>query len=121
MSEQESVSPLRERLRAALPAAMKARDRVAAAALRSALAAVDNAEAVDPATLGAGAVKTSAVGLGVAEVRRRELAESDVERIVGTEIDERRTAAAEYERLGRTSRTAQLRAEADTLAAHLTR
>ena len=39
---------LRERLSGALPVAMKARDRVAVAALRSALAAIANAEAVDP-------------------------------------------------------------------------
>ena len=39
---------LRERLRRALPAAMKARDRPAINALRSALAAIDNAGAVDP-------------------------------------------------------------------------
>jgi uncharacterized protein YqeY len=40
---------LHERLRRALPAAMKARDRPAVTALRSALAAIDNAGAVDPA------------------------------------------------------------------------
>ncbi|HEX7149045.1 MAG TPA: hypothetical protein VF512_16170 [Actinomycetota bacterium] len=40
---------LRDRLRRALPAAMKARDRPAMTALRSALAAIDNAGAVDPA------------------------------------------------------------------------
>ena len=39
---------LRDRLRRALPAAMKARDRPAMTALRSALAAIDNAGAVDP-------------------------------------------------------------------------
>jgi uncharacterized protein YqeY len=39
---------LRDRLRQALPAAMKARDRPAITALRSALAAIDNAEAFDP-------------------------------------------------------------------------
>jgi uncharacterized protein len=39
---------LRDRLTRALPMAMKARDRVAVAALRSALAAIANAEAVDP-------------------------------------------------------------------------
>ena len=39
---------LRDRLRRALPAAMKARDRPAVTALRSALAAIDNAEAFDP-------------------------------------------------------------------------
>jgi uncharacterized protein len=40
---------LRDRLRRALPPAMKARDRPAVTALRSALAAIDNAGAVDPA------------------------------------------------------------------------
>ena len=40
---------LRDRLSQALPAAMKARDRPAMTALRSAVAAIDNAGAVDPA------------------------------------------------------------------------
>jgi uncharacterized protein len=39
---------LRDRLRRALPTAMKARDRPAMTALRSALAAIDNAGAADP-------------------------------------------------------------------------
>jgi hypothetical protein len=39
---------LRDRLSRALPAAMKARDRPAMTALRSAVAAIDNAGAVDP-------------------------------------------------------------------------
>jgi uncharacterized protein len=39
---------LRDRLHRALPTAMKARDRPALTALRSALAAIDNAEAVNP-------------------------------------------------------------------------
>ena len=39
-------SPLRSRLRAALTAAMKARDTVAVTALRTTLAAIDNAGAV---------------------------------------------------------------------------
>jgi uncharacterized protein len=43
---------LRDRLSRALPAAMKARDRPAMTALRSALAAIDNAGAVDPTRAG---------------------------------------------------------------------
>jgi uncharacterized protein len=39
---------LHDRLRRALPAAIKARDRPAVSALRSALAAIDNAGAIDP-------------------------------------------------------------------------
>lgn len=56
---EESV---RDRLRRALPAALKARDRLAVAALRSTLAAIDNAEAVDATT----ATATAAPPLGSA-------------------------------------------------------
>ncbi|MBF6329362.1 GatB/YqeY domain-containing protein [Nocardia transvalensis] len=119
MSIEFTEAPLRERLRAALPVAMKARDRDAASALRSALAAIDNSEAVDAAEVKAGAIEASAVGLGAAEARRRELTEADIERIVQREIDERRSAAEEYESLGRSDRADRLRAEAAALAAHL--
>jgi uncharacterized protein len=44
----DDAGNVRDRLRRALPAAIKAQDTVAVAALRSALAAIDNAEAVDP-------------------------------------------------------------------------
>ena len=45
---QPNEDDLCDRLRRALPVAMKAQDRPAVAALRSTLAAIDNAEAVDP-------------------------------------------------------------------------
>lgn len=98
---------------------MKARDRRAAAALRSALAAIDNAESVDIVDLKAGAIESSAVGLGAAEVARRHLTESDIERIVRAEIDERHAAAAQYERVGHADRATDLLAEADALATHV--
>ncbi|MEV6323613.1 hypothetical protein AB0M45_20825 [Nocardia sp. NPDC051787] len=107
--------PLRERLRAGLSAAMRARDRAGVSALRSALGAVDNAEAVDVAEHRAGALEHSATGLGVAEVERRELTEQDVERIVRAEVTERLTVAEQYESLGRTDRAATLHAEAKAL------
>lgn len=133
---------LPERLRAALRTALRDRDRVAMAALRSALAAIDNAGAVDPATAAdsppagpvpgtrpasvAGPVPaTSAhvagavLGLGAAEVARRELTDADVAGIVRAELDDRLAAAALYERGGRTDVAARLRAEAAVLAAHL--
>ncbi|MFD6351723.1 GatB/YqeY domain-containing protein [Nocardia tengchongensis] len=114
------ASSLRQRLRAALPAAMKSRDRDATAALRSALGAIDNAEAVDGSDIRAGAIESSAVGLGAAERSRRDLTESDIADIVRTEIDERLTAAQEYDGLsGGADRAARLRAEAATLASHL--
>jgi uncharacterized protein YqeY len=116
---------LRPQLRAALTKAMKARDTAAVAALRSALAAVDNAEAVDPGAAGLavssgeGPVAKSAAGLGAADVPRRELSDDDEAAIVRAEIGERRAAADDYERLGRAEEAARLRAEADVLAAVL--
>ncbi|MRH90942.1 hypothetical protein GFY24_26470 [Nocardia sp. SYP-A9097] len=116
------VLPLRDRLRAALPVAMKARDRSATAALRSALGAIDNAEAVDASDVRAGAIESAAVGLGTAERARRILTEADIESIVQSEVDDRRTAATEYDALsGGADRAASLRTEADALAAHLER
>lgn len=102
-------------MRAGLSAAMKSRDRAAASALRSALAAVDNAEAVDVAEHRAGALENSATGLGVAEVARRQLTEQDIEQIVRAEVDERRKVAGQYESLGQTDRAATLHAEAEAL------
>ncbi|WP_378732517.1 hypothetical protein [Nocardia brasiliensis] len=117
MSSEPSTDrpPLRERMRAALSVAMKSRDRQAITALRSTLGAIDNAEAVDVGEQRAGAVETSAVGLGVAEVARRELTESDIEQIVRAEIAERRTTADEYDSLGRSAPAEDLRSQAKAL------
>ncbi|MFI9510042.1 hypothetical protein [Nocardia sp. NPDC052566] len=109
--------PLRERLRAALPVAIKARDRDAVKALRSALGAIDNAEAIDTGdAVRAGAIEASAAGLGAQEARRRDLTESDIEAIVAAEIADRNLAAADYEGRGRSEYAAALRAEAEVLA-----
>jgi uncharacterized protein len=115
------VVPLRQRLREALPAAMKARDRVAVTVLRSALAALDNAEAVvaaapDGSSL---AIERTPVGVGAAEVPRRVLTEAQVEQLVRVEVAEREAAALDYERAGRPERAEQLRGEAAVLSAHL--
>lgn len=98
---------------------MKARDRSAVSALRSVLAAIDNAEAVDTGDVKAGALEDSAVGVGAAEALRRDLTDEDIDQILRREIDERRDAAAEYDRLGAADRRDQLTAEADTLAGFL--
>ena len=111
-----AVTALRQRLRDALPAAMKARDRVAVAALRSALAAIDNAEAVDGTPTNGMAIERSPVGVGAAELPRRELTAEQVEQIVRAELAEREDAALGYERGGQTDRAAQLRAEIAVLA-----
>jgi uncharacterized protein len=115
------VVPLRQRLRTALPAALKARDRTAIAALRATLAAIDNAEAADrPAEVDRNlGIEQLPVGVGAAEVPRRELSDTQVEQIVRAEVAEREAAARDYERAGRPERADQLRGEAGVLAAHL--
>jgi len=116
-----SEPSLRHRLRQALPAAMKAGDRVAVAALRSTLAAIDNAGAVDraPSVDQTLAIERIPVGAGAAEVPRRVLTEAQVEHIVRAELAEREAAAREYERAGRSEQAERLRHEAGVLAAHL--
>ena len=115
-----SRDSLRQRLRAALPVALKARDRAAVPALRSALAAIDNAEAVGAAVTTRGlAIEESPVGAGATEVVRRIRTEEQVRDVVLAEVTERRAAAEEYERAGRTDRADLLRAEAAVLDAHL--
>ena len=106
--------PLRERLRRALPIAMKSRDKSAVAAVRSALAAIDNAEAV-PVTARAGAIADSAKGPGSAEAVRHELTESGIAAIVAAEITERESAAGQYRDAGQAERADRLSAEANAL------
>jgi uncharacterized protein YqeY len=115
------TTSLRDRLRAALPAAMKARDKTAVAALRSALAALDNAEAVktDDGTAGGQAIEQVAIGAGATEVERRALTESEMTALIRHEVTEREHAAADYERAGHGERADRLRSEASVLAAHL--
>jgi uncharacterized protein YqeY len=111
---------LRERMGAALPAAMRARDRVAVSALRSALARVSNAEAVHIDTVPrAGAVHDAAVGAGAADAPRRELSEAEVRALVEAEVAEHEHAARHLTDVGRPDDAARVRAEADVLRAHL--
>lgn len=109
---------LRARLRADLTAAMKARRTAAVAPLRSLLAAVDNAEAVEvtaaPSTSGEH-VAGAGVGVGSTEVRRRTLSAADLRALVEAEVADRVAAAAEYAAHGRADAAATVRAEADLL------
>jgi uncharacterized protein YqeY len=111
------MAVLRDRLQAALPTAMRARDAAAVTALRSALAAIENAAAVPQS--GGTTSGLPAVGLGVTEVARREQDVAEIERIVRAEVSDRLAAADEYDRLGRTEAADRLRAEAQVLVTHL--
>ena len=120
----DGAANLRERLRGALPAAVKARDRLAVTALRSALAAIDNAEAVDPRTptgVGEGhpELAGTVAGVGATEVERRRLSQAGMEEIVRAEIADREAAAVDYERAGQLEHAERLRGEARILAAYL--
>jgi uncharacterized protein YqeY len=115
---------LRDDLRGALKGALAARDRTAVAALRSAITALDNAEAVadigsSRLSPGAGPIAGAATGVGATEVERRRLPASEVRAIVQRQVDERRIAADEYEGLGRVDAADRLRREADVLVAHV--
>lgn len=115
-----TASSLPDRLRAALLAARKARDAAATSALRSTLAAIENAEAVavpEPPAGGDSAIAGSRAGLGAGEAHRRELSDVAVLAIVGAEVDDLRNSADEYERLGRDVESAALRRGADAVDA----
>ena len=111
---------IRDRLHQALRDAMRARDRAAASALRSALAALDNAGAVPPGPGPAAAsgphFAGAVAGLGAGEAPRRGLAAGESEQIVRAEIAEREAAAAGYAQAGHGEQARRLRKEACLLA-----
>ncbi|PYC87503.1 hypothetical protein C7C46_04050 [Streptomyces tateyamensis] len=110
-----------ERLRGGLRVAMKQRDRMAVGVLRTALAAVENAGAVDSAAVvvGSSAIEATPVGAGATEVARRELTAAQVVEIVRGEQSEREAAAAALEQVGQLERAELLRAEARLLGEYL--
>src|SRR3954447_1484643 len=111
----DSVSvtePLRQRMHADLPAAMKARDASRVSVLRTTLAAVANAEAVHPAD---GAEATRLLG----DVARKHLSEDDVRSIVVRERDDLATSAEEMQRLGQDEEAAELGGRAAILDRYL--
>jgi uncharacterized protein YqeY len=118
------TTSIQTRLRTALTQALSSRDAVAAAAIRSTLSAIANAEAVPPAETrsmpASEHVAGTVAGLGAAEAARRQLTEADIADIVAAEISDRRSAAADYDRLGRADQSARLRHEAAILAELLT-
>jgi hypothetical protein len=113
-----------ERLRAVLAEALASRDATAVRAVRSALAAIGNAEAVDrtdsPTTLSTSEhFAGAASGIGSADVPRRVLSETETRAIVRAEITDRHAAAQQYDALGRGDEATRLRSEAHLLAAVL--
>ena len=93
------VSELKDRLRADLTAAMKARDELVKATLRMTLTAVGNAE--------------------VAGTEARELSDDEVLRVIAKEAKKRAESAEAFAGAGREELAAQERAEGEVLARYL--
>lgn len=108
-----SAMLLYKRLKADLLSAMKARQSIAVATLRSMVGAIDNAGAVEHDTTIVPLVGRSA------DVPRRELTEAQVRAILQGEADERRSAQVKYERLGKNMEAERLRAELEVFARYL--
>ena len=107
----------RTKLRDALLTARKERDATRVAALRSALSAIDNDETPDDAHVNApssGAIANAVVGLGAAEVARRELSDAQIRSLLRGEVDERLAVARQIDTT-HAERAASLRAEAAVL------
>ena len=105
-------------LRRSLLAARTERDPTRVSALRSMLAAIDNAEA--PPSVGGSATTNAHIagavtGVGTTEVARRELSDEQIRELVCREVDERLGAADDFTTGGHTERAAALRAEATVL------
>jgi uncharacterized protein YqeY len=132
-TRRDATEDIRARMRRGLVAAMKARDQQTVAALRSTLAAIDNAEAVDPDELDADevdepvtyggeghpAVAGSVLGVGAAELDRRILTPEETAEIVRDEVTAREVAADVLERIGRPDQAERLRSQAKLLTTYL--
>jgi uncharacterized protein len=93
------MSDLKDRLRADLTTAIKARDDLRSSTLRMVLTAVTNAE--------------------VAGKQARELSDEDVLGVLSSEAKKRREAAEAFQDAGRTDSAAKERAEAEVIATYL--
>ncbi|HEU5037880.1 MAG TPA: GatB/YqeY domain-containing protein [Nocardioides sp.] len=93
------MSALKDRLRADLTAAMKARDEVRSSTLRMVLTAITNAE--------------------VAGKEARELTDDDIVGVLSTEAKKRREAATAFGEGGRAEMAAKETAEAEVIADYL--
>ena len=112
-SAHDAAQNLRARLRADLRTAMKARDTAAVAALRAALAGIDNAEAVVPRESISGAVSEHVAGagdgVGSTESARRVLSIDDVRSVLNTIVADLTAEALRYNDYGRTEAADRLR------------
>jgi hypothetical protein len=119
----DDAQALRTALRAGLTAALKARDPDALAALRTAIAAIDNAEAVPAPDTGPPAASAHIAGArsgpGSTEAARQQLTVGELHNILRDQITERTREADRYQALGQASAAQRLIRQARTLEAYL--
>jgi hypothetical protein len=124
VTEDTPAEILRTRLRGDLRAAMKGQRRDEMAALRTLIAAIDNAESVEDASPlpqpSSEHVAGALPGLGAADAARRSLSERDLQRIIEAELWERDAQAEKLTRLGRADDASRLRIEAAVIARYQT-
>jgi uncharacterized protein YqeY len=99
MEDAMTDTGLKQRLRADLTTAMKARDALTTATLRLALTAITNAE--------------------VAGTEAKELSDTEIVAVLNKEVRKRGEAAEAFAGAGRAEQAAKERAEADVLSAYL--
>jgi hypothetical protein len=117
------IEALKGALRRDLTTALKERDRGTAAALRTALAALDNAEAVAAPTNGQAAagphIAGAGSGVGSTEAERRAVTGGQAREILQGLIAEQEGEARRYDALGQGTAAQRLRAQAGVLRKHL--
>jgi hypothetical protein len=117
------IETLKGALRRDLTAAMKERDRNTAAMLRTALGALDNAEAVVVPANGPAAAGTHVAGagsgVGSTEARRQAVTGGQAREILRGLIAEQTGEADRYDTLGQASAAQRLRVQAGLLRKYL--
>jgi len=113
-----SAAAFKDRLRADLKAALQARDSAKVGVLRTLIAALDNAQAVQVEQTG---YQSRRFGDPSGEVARRELDGDAIDGVLAAEAASRLSAAADYEKHGRMENAARLRDEAALVASYATK
>lgn len=111
------ANAIRETLRADLKTAMLGKDRDRAALIRTLIAAIDNAEAVE-ASLGQLREVFRQLGDPSGEVARRVLSEADIAAVLETEVNSRLAAAAQIRAAGNEAEAGRLEEEAKAVAGY---
>ena len=115
---EDAAEAMRRRLRERLQSALRARDALTAAVMRTTIAAIDNAQAVALAQPDA-RYQVRTFGEAGVEVPRRELAQADVDALLAAEVAQRLETAHQFERHGQGAAAARLRDEASVLERYL--